>query len=96
MEKVRYVKFDAVGHILVTGIANLGPLHQDRLHADRLPPVYNRPASFSNLGPPGPTESRIIASYEERRDGTEQNQNTTSERRFLFMKLYSPEWPSVN
>ena len=69
-EKVRYVKFDAVGHVLVTGIANLGPLHQHG--ADRLPPVYSRPPTFSNLGPPdhlGPAESRIIASYEERRDG---------------------------
>ena len=70
-EKVRYVKFDAVGHVLVTGIANLGPLHQHG--ADRLPPVYSRPPTFSNLGPPdrlGPAESRIIASYEERRDGS--------------------------
>ena len=85
MEKVRYVKFDAVGHVLVTGIANLGPLHQDRLHADRLPPVYNRPASFSNLGPPGPTESRIIASYEERRDvsNSKLNQIATSEISFI-------------
>ena len=77
-EKVRYVKFDAVGHVLVTGIANLGPLHQQdgRLHgADRLPPVYSRPSTFGNLGPPGPAESRIIASYEERRDGADLNRN---------------------
>ena len=75
-EKVRYVKFDAVGHVLVTGIANLGPLHQHG--ADRLPPVYSRPPTFGNLGPPdrlGPTESRIIASYEERRDGNDLNRN---------------------
>ena len=47
-EKVRYVKFDSVGHQLVTGIANLSPT-QSVLGGDR-------PRTARTGTPPPPTE----------------------------------------
>ncbi len=64
-EKVRYVKFDAFGHTLITGIANLSLQQQQQQQFERIPCPHLR-ASSSRLsaGPTSSVSGRFVERYD--------------------------------